>query len=313
MAKGWLDTLFSLEGKKIWVAGHNGMVGAALLRRLSFEHCEVLIAPRGELDLRNQVDTYDWISQYKPDVIIIAAAKVGGILANDTYPADFLYDNLMIQNNIIHAAHKLCVEKLLFLGSSCIYPKDAENPITEDALLTGALEPTNEAYAIAKISGVKLCQAYRQQHGCDFISSMPCNLYGVGDSFDAHNSHVIPALMMKAHIAKCNNAAEMIVWGSGAARREFLYVDDLADALVFLLKNYSDMKPINVGSGEDITIADLAHLIAECTGFTGELVFDESKPDGVAQKLMNSSRIFNAGWMPSTTLFDGLIKTYECI
>lgn len=298
----------SLENKTIWVAGHRGMVGGAVVRRLEHENCTVLTC---DLDLRDQQATYHWVQDNAPDMIIMAAAKVGGIHANATYPADFLYDNLMIQNNIIHAAHAASVEKLLFLGSSCIYPKDAVNPITEDALLTGALEPTNQAYAIAKIAGIKLCQSYRAQHGRDFISVMPCNLYGMGDTFDEKNSHVIPALMMKAHTAKISGVDTMQVWGSGTPRREFMYVDDLADALVFILQNYSGDRPLNIGAGVDMSIADLAQIIADVTGFSGALELDQTKPDGAMKKLMDSTRMADAGWQAKTSLRDGLAQTYE--
>lgn len=307
---GWLEAPYDLSGKRVWVAGHNGMVGAALVQRLKSENCEILTVDRDTLDLRDQAATQNWIEQNSPQVILIAAAKVGGILANDTYPADFLYDNLMIETNIIHAAHKAGVEKLLFLGSSCIYPKEAAQPIKESALLNGPLEPTNEAYAVAKIAGIKLCQAYRRQYGADFVSVMPCNLYGPGDTFDAQNSHVIPALMLKAHIAKESGAAEMIVWGSGQPLREFLYVDDLTDAVVFTLKNYSGELPVNIGAGEEVSIAALADLIAGAVGFTGTLKFDADKPDGVMRKLMDSSVIREAGWAPETTLQDGLAQSY---
>lgn len=311
MAEGWLDSPYALKGKRIWIAGHSGMVGTALMRRLEKERCEVLIAPRYDLDLRDQAAVKLWLDVNKPDVVVLAAAKVGGIMANASAPADFLYDNMMIEANVIHGAFKAGVEKLLFLGSSCIYPKAAQNPITEEALLSGALEPTNEAYAIAKIAGVKLCQGYRAQYGCDFISAMPCNLYGRGDTFDAQNSHVIPALMMKAHAAKIAGDLLMPVWGSGQPRREFMYVDDLADALVFMLKNYSDAPPLNIGSGEEVTILDLAEMIADTVGYKGALEFDTSKPDGTMQKLLNSSRIRAAGWAPQTNLRDGLARTYD--
>ncbi|GJL85004.1 MAG: GDP-L-fucose synthase [Micavibrio sp.] len=307
MADGWLDTPYSLSGKKIWVAGARGMVGSAVARKLSGKN----ILKDESVDLRDQVAVHEWVQQNKPDVIILAAAKVGGIKANEDAPAEFLYDNLMIQNNVVHAAYEAGVEKLLFLGSSCIYPREAEQPITEEALLTGVLEPTNEAYAVAKIAGLKLCAAYRQQHGCDFISAMPCNLYGPGDKFDLEASHVIPALMMKAHAAKVSQAKTPEVWGSGKPLREFLYVDDLADALVFLLENYSGEKPVNVGSGAEISIADLAEMIARVVGFEGKLVFDSSKPDGTLRKVMDSSRINKAGWQPSVALGQGLKQTYE--
>ena len=310
MAEDWLEAPFSLQDKRIWIAGHAGMVGAALCRRLRHEGCAILTASRDDLDLRNQAVVRAWMRQHAPDVIVIAAAKVGGILANRDYPADFLYDNLMIAANIIHAAHETDVEKLLFLGSSCIYPQEAPQPIDERALLTGPLEPTNEAYALAKIAGIKLCQSYRQQHGRDFVSVMPCNLYGPGDSFDEQTSHVIPALMLKAHIAKTENHDHFTVWGSGQPLREFLYVDDLADALTFVLKRYSSQHILNIGSGRDISIQDLAQIVADTVGFRGELLFDPAKPDGVFRKLMNSERLHEAGWLPHTSLRDGLAKTY---
>lgn len=307
METGWLSEPFLLAGKRVWVAGHRGMVGAALLRRLQTEGCKILTS---DFDLRVQSDTEKWVKAHKPQVVIIAAAKAGGIRANINAPADFFMDNLQIQTNIIHAAHKEKAEKLLFLGSSCIYPKNALQPIREDALLTGALEPTNEPYALAKIAGIKMCEAYRRQHGDDFISVMPCNLHGPGDKFDSENSHVIPALIMKAHEAK-KSGGVLNVWGSGKPRREFLYVDDLADALVFVLKNYSSAIPLNIGAGEDVAIHELAREIATVTGFAGEIVFDAMKPEGVYSKLMDSSRISMAGWRPQTLLKDGLSRTYE--
>lgn len=311
MAEGWLELPFSLSGKRIFVAGHNGMVGSAVVRRLAREDCEILTAPKSVLDLRVQAAVKDWMGTQKPDVVILAAARVGGILDNAEHPADFLYDNLMIEANVIHAAYEAGVEKLLFLGSSCIYPKEAAQPISEHALLSAALEPTNEAYAIAKIAGVKLCQAYRAQHGADFISVMPCNLYGAGDRFDAQRSHVIPALIMKAQAAKISGAKSMSVWGSGKPMREFLCVDDLADGLVFLMKNYSSGEPINVGSGSEISIADLARVIADVVGFDGELEFDVSKPDGTMRKCLDVSRMSSAGWTAEKDLRAGLAEVYE--
>ncbi|MCF8495181.1 MAG: GDP-L-fucose synthase [Alphaproteobacteria bacterium] len=311
MSDGWLREPYPLKNKHIWIAGHTGMVGAALMRAVSQESCEILSVPSSSLDLRDQSSALDWIISNHIDVILIAAATVGGIAANQNRPADFLYDNLMIAANIIHAAHKANVGKLLFLGSSCIYPRGADNPIPEDALLSGPLEPTNEAYAIAKIAGIKLCQSYRRQHGCDFISAMPCNLYGPGDTYDAENSHVIPALLMKAHEAKTSGARSLTVWGSGTPRREFLHVDDLARALLFLLKNYSGEKPVNVGAGEDITITDLARLVADTVGFEGRVAFDPSRPDGVLRKLMDSSRITRAGWRTEISLEEGLEDAYR--
>ena len=274
------DVIFPLEGKRVWVAGHRGMVGSAIVRRLASEGCEILTAGRDVLDLERQSAVEAWIAQEKPDAIFMAAAKVGGILANDTYPADFLYNNLVIETNIVDAAWRNGVGKVLFLGSSCIYPKFAPQPIMEDALLTGPLEPTNEWYAIAKIAGIKLAQAYRKQHGCDFISAMPTNLYGIGDNFDLNSSHVMPALIRKAHEAKLAGADSITIWGTGTPRREFLNADDCADACVFLMKTYSDFEHVNVGSGEDVTILELAQLVCEVVGFEGEIIADTSKPDG---------------------------------
>ncbi len=304
-------SLYALKGKRVFVAGHRGMVGAALLRRLQTEDCELLTAGRAELDLRDQAGVRTWMAHHRPDAVIIAAARVGGILANDTYPADFLYDNLMIEANLIEAAFRADTEKLLFLGSSCIYPKFAPQPIPEEALLTGELEPTNEWYAIAKIAGIKLCQAYRRQHGRDFISAMPTNLYGPGDNYDLATSHVIPALIRKAHEAKCANAPSMTIWGSGSARREFLHADDCADALVHLMKVYSGDGHINIGSGEDIRIDALAQLIVEVVGFRGTLEKDTSKPDGTPRKLMQADRLRAMGWSPRTGLREGLAQAYQ--
>ncbi len=300
---------FSLTGKRIYVAGHKGMVGSAIVRRLAAEGCEVLTTDRA-LDLREQSAVRDWFASEQPDVVVLAAAKVGGILANDTYPAQFLYDNLMIEANVIDAAAQNGAEKLLFLGSSCIYPKMAPQPISEDALLTGPLEPTNEWYAIAKIAGIKLCQAYRREYGCDFISAMPTNLYGPGDNFDLKNSHVLPALLRKAHEAKERGDGEITVWGSGTPLREFLHVDDLADACVFLLKNYSGEDHVNVGFGEDIAIADLARTVCDVVGFEGQLSFDATKPDGTPRKLMDSSRLQALGWSPRIGLREGIADAY---
>jgi len=302
---------FDLAGKRIFVAGHRGMVGSAVVRRLQTEDCEILTAGREVLDLRDQAATKAFFDRNRPEVVVLAAAKVGGILANDTYPADFLYDNLVIETNVIGAAFQAGVRKLLFLGSSCIYPKFAPQPIPEDALLTGALEPTNEWYALAKIAGIKLCDAYRKQYGADFISAMPSNLYGPGDNFDLRTSHVLPALMRKAHEAKLAGARSLEVWGTGTPRREFLYVDDLADALVFLLKHYSEPGHINVGTGEDVTIRELAELICRTVGFEGELVFDSSKPDGTPRKLMDVGKLSAMGWRARTSLLEGVAKTYQ--
>jgi GDP-L-fucose synthase len=311
MADDRLAQPFSLAGRRIWVAGHRGMVGSAAVRRLARESCEILVADRAELELRDQASVLAWMERAKPDVVIVAAATVGGIYANSTRPADFLYDNLAIETNIIHAAYKLTVPKLLFLGSACIYPREAPQPMSEDALLTGPLEPTNEWYAIAKIAGIKLCQAYRKQHGCDFISAQPNNLYGPGDNFDLEGSHVIPALIVKAHEAKLSGAANFELWGSGRPLREFLHVDDLADALVHLLQHYSGPVPLNIGTGEEVSIADLAHTIADVVGFTGALTFDTTKPDGSPRKLLDDRRMKALGWKSSIGLKDGLASTYR--
>lgn len=306
-----MDQAFNLKEKSIWVAGHRGMVGAAVVRRLAQEDCTVLTVGRHDVDLGRQTDVENWMQAHKPDAVVVAAAKVGGIIANDTQPAAFLYENMMIEANIIHAAWQCGVEKLLFLGSSCIYPRLAEQPMREDALLTGPLEPTNEWYAIAKIAGIKLCEAYRKQYGCDFISAQPTNLYGPHDNFHPEHSHVIPALIQKAHMAKVEKQPSMEVWGSGKPYREFLYVDDLADALVFLLKNYSDPLHINVGTGKEITISGLARAVATAVGYEGELVFDASRPDGTPRKLMDSSRLLSLGWQPGVSLEQGLKRAYE--
>lgn len=304
--------MYRLEGKRVWVAGHRGMVGSALVRRLKRERpSEILTVTRQEVDLTDQASTAHWLHDRRPDAVFVPAAKVGGIYANDTYPAEFLYQNLMIAANIIHGAHAAGVEKLLFLGSSCIYPKFADQPIVEDALLTGPLEPTNEWYAIAKIAGIKLCQAYRRQYGADFISAMPTNLYGPGDNYHPMNSHVIPALLRKSHEAKKQGAASMEIWGTGTPRREFLHVDDCADALVHLMKVYSDADHVNVGSGEDLPIEDLARLVMEVVGFEGELTKDLSKPDGTPRKLMSADRIRALGWQPSIGLREGLADAYS--
>ncbi|NTJ42915.1 GDP-L-fucose synthase [Agrobacterium larrymoorei] len=303
-------TIYSLQGKRVWVAGHRGMVGSAIVRRLQQEDCEVLAIDRAKVDLRNQAQTSEWIAKNKPQAVFLAAAKVGGILANDTRPAEFLYENLMIESNIIDASYHAGVEKLLFLGSSCIYPKFAEQPIKEEALLTGALEPTNEWYAIAKIAGIKLAQAYRKQYGCDFISAMPTNLYGPGDNFDLTSSHVLPALIRKAHEAKTRGDTEITIWGTGTPRREFLHADDCADALVFLMKNYSEATHVNVGSGEDISILDLTKLICGIVGFEGEIKHDLSKPDGTQRKLMSAETLREMGWEPRVPLELGVKNTY---
>jgi GDP-L-fucose synthase len=302
--------MYDLKGKRVYVAGHRGMVGSAIVRRLATEDCEILTADRAELDLTDQAAVRQWMAQAKPDTVFLAAAKVGGILANDRFPADFLYENLMIEANVIEAAHRQGVDKLLFLGSSCIYPKLAPQPITEDALLTGPLEPTNEWYAIAKIAGIKLAAAYRRQFGRDFISAMPTNLYGPGDNFDLDSSHVVPALIRKAHEAKVAGKA-MVVWGTGRPRREFLYVDDCADACVFLMKNYSAEEHVNVGSGQDLSIMELAKRVCEVVGYQGGIEQDMSKPDGTPRKLMDASKLEAIGWTATTDLTAGLTASYQ--
>ncbi len=303
--------MYELAGKRVYVAGHNGMVGRAVVKALAAENCTVLTAERQDADLIRQSEVEAWMAANKPDAIVVCAARVGGILANDTYPADFIYDNLMIEANLIRASFDCGVEKLLFLGSSCIYPKLAPQPISEDALLTGTLEPTNEWYAIAKIAGIKMCQAYRKQHGVDFISAMPTNLYGPYDNFDLQSSHVIPALMRKCHEAKLAGDATMEVWGSGKVMREFLHVDDCAAGIVFLLKHYSDMSHINLGTGEDVTIRQLAEAITKTVGFEGSLAFDASKPDGTPRKLLDVSKINNLGWRHKLNLETGLSAAYQ--
>ncbi len=306
-----MNVIFPLAGKRVWVAGHRGMVGSAIMRRLASEGCEILTAGRDVLDLERQSAVEAWIAQEKPDAIFMAAAKVGGILANDTYPADFLYNNLVIETNIVDAAWRSGVGKVLFLGSSCIYPKFAPQPIMEDALLTGPLEPTNEWYAIAKIAGIKLAQAYRKQHGCDFISAMPTNLYGQGDNYDLNSSHVVPALIRKAHEAKLTGADKITIWGTGTPRREFLNADDCADACVFLMKTYSEFEHVNVGSGEDVTILELAQLVCQVVGFGGEIITDTSKPDGTPRKLMSADKLQGMGWTPRIALADGIAAAYD--
>lgn len=300
-----------IEGKKVWVAGHKGMVGSAIMRRLQQENCELLSVDRNGCDLTRQNQVEQWMGDTRPEVVVVAAAKVGGILANDTYPVEFLYQNLEIQNNIIRTAHDLGVEKLLFLGSSCIYPRLAPQPITEDALLTGPLEPTNEWYAVAKIAGIKLCQAYMKQYGDRFVSAMPTNLYGPNDNFDLNSSHVIPALMRKAHRAKLAGETGMEIWGTGEPLREFLHVDDLADAAVFVLKSYDDFEHINIGSGTDLPIAAVARLVMEVVGLDGELRHDLSKPDGTPRKLMSAAKLRAMGWEPKIPLREGLAQTYQ--
>ena len=301
--------MFSLAGKRVWVAGHGGMVGSAIVRRLASEDCEVLTVSRTELDLTDQRGVLGWMHNNRPQVVFLAAARVGGIHANATQPVDFLRDNLLIETAIFTGAESVGVEKLLFLGSSCIYPKHAAQPIKEEALLTGALEPTNEWYAIAKIAGIKLAQAYRQQFGCDFISAMPTNLYGPGDNYDPLGSHVLPALIRKVHEAK-QSGSPVTVWGSGSPLREFLYVDDLADACLHLIQNYSDSLHINVGSGEEISILDLTRLVMAVLGHDGEILMDPAKPDGTPRKLMDSGRLKAMGWSPKVSLREGIARAY---
>lgn len=300
------------KSAKIYVAGHRGMVGSAILRELKAQGFENFVTrTSSELDLRRQGDVETFFESEKPDYVFLAAAKVGGIQANNIYRADFLYDNMMIEANIINAAYKSEVKKLLFLGSSCIYPKMATQPLVEDSLLTGLLEPTNESYAIAKIAGIKLCEAYRDQHGANFISAMPTNLYGPNDNYDLQNSHVLPALIRKFHEAKQDGKAEVEIWGTGSPMREFLHVDDLAKACVFLMENYDGKQFVNIGTGEDITIKDLALTVKDIVGFEGELTFDTSKPDGTPRKLMDVSRIHNLGWKHQIDLRQGIQSVYK--
>lgn len=303
-----------LKTAKIFVAGSRGMVGSAIVRNLEQNgFTNIITKSSKELDLRNQQAVFEFFETEKPEYIFLAAAKVGGIHANNTYPAEFIYDNMMIQNNVIHAAYLNKVEKLFFLGSSCIYPKLAPQPLKEEYLLTGALEPTNEAYAIAKISGLKMCEFYKKQYGCNFISAMPTNLYGINDNFNLQNSHVLPALLRKFIEAKQNNASEVVVWGSGTPMREFLFVDDLADACVFLMQNYNEAETVNIGSGEDVTIKELAETIKKTVGFEGELVFDTTKPDGTPRKLLDVSKINNLGWKHKVNLLEGIEKTLDWV
>jgi GDP-L-fucose synthase len=300
---------YDLSGKRVWVAGHKGMVGSAIVRRLASEACEVLTVDRATLDLTDQRAVHDWMQRERPDAVFLAAARVGGIMANSTYPVDFLRDNLLIETAIIGGAQASGVSKLLFLGSSCIYPKHAPQPIREDALLTGPLEPTNQWYAIAKIAGIMLAQAYRQQYGCDFISAMPTNLYGPGDNFDPQASHVLPALIRKVHEAKASGAP-VTLWGTGSPLREFMHVDDCADACVFLMKTYSGAEHVNIGVGSEISIRDAARLIMAVLDHDGELVTDPSKPDGTPRKLMDNSRLTALGWQPKIGLRDGIADAY---
>lgn len=302
--------IFDLTNKRIFVAGHGGMVGSAIVRRLATIACEVVTADRKKVDLLKQEDTARFIAETAPDVVVMAAARVGGIHANDAFPADFIYENLVIATNTIHAAHRAGVKKLLFLGSSCIYPKFARQPIAETELLASPLEPTNQWYSIAKIAGVKLCEAYRRQHGADFISVMPTNVYGPGDNYHPENSHVVAALIRRFHEGKLSGAPSVTVWGTGTPRREFLFVDDLADACIFVLETYSEKEHLNIGTGEDVTIADFADLVAGVTGYRGSITFDPSRPDGAPRKLLDVSRLAALGWRARTPLRDGLVRTY---
>jgi GDP-L-fucose synthase len=305
------STPFELKGKTVFVAGHRGMVGGALARRLARESVELLTAPRSELDLCDQAAVFDWFASNTPQVVFMAAARVGGIVANNTLRAQFLYDNLAIAANVIEAARRHGVEKLMFLGSSCIYPKLAPQPLREDSMLTGALEPTNEPYAIAKIAGIKMVETYRTQYGCDFINVMPTNLYGPGDNYHPEYSHVVAALIRRFHEAKISGAANVVVWGTGAPRREFLYVDDMADACVHLMTTYSALQMVNIGVGEDIAIADFARQVAAAVGYAGSISYDASRPDGTPQKLLDVSRLTKLGWRARTSLQDGLRLAYQ--
>ena len=302
---------FELTGRRVWVAGHRGMAGSAIVRRLARESCEIVTATRSELDLLRQADVEAWMADRRIDVVFVAAATVGGILANATRPAEFLYENLVIETNVIHAAWRAGVKKLLFLGSSCIYPRLAQQPMREEALLTGPLEPTNEWYAIAKIAGIKLCQAFRRQYGCDFISAMPTNLYGPGDRYDAQDGHVAAALIMKIHAAKSAGSPAVELWGTGTPRREFLYSEDLADACVFVMKNYSGEMFLNVGTGMDMTILELAQSIARVIGWKGSFTLDKSKPDGTPRKVMDVGRLRALGWSAPTDFEAGMKEAYK--
>ncbi|WP_035681387.1 GDP-L-fucose synthase family protein [Bradyrhizobium liaoningense] len=302
---------FELKGKSVYVAGHRGMVGSALVRRLTREDVRLLAVDRREMDLCNQAAVFDWFAQKRPQVVFLAAAKVGGIVANDTLRAEFIYDNIAIAANVIHAAHLNGVEKLMFLGSSCIYPRLAAQPIREDSVLTGPLEPTNEAYAVAKIAGIKMAEPHRHQYGSDFISVMPTNLYGPGDSYYPEYSHVVAALIRRFHEAKLAGGATVAVWGTGTPRREFLYVDDMADACVHLMKTYSGAELINIGAGEDITIAEFARVVAGVIGYSGEITFDTSRPDGTPRKLLDVSRLAGLGWPVQRSLSEGVRRAYE--
>ena len=306
-----VGTPFDLRGKTVFVAGHRGMVGSALVRRLAREDVELLTAGRAEVDLRDQAAVFGWFAKARPQVVFLAAAKVGGIVANNTLRAEFIYDNIAIAANVIEAAHRNGAEKLMFLGSSCIYPKLAPQPLREDSMLTGPLEETNEPYAIAKIAGIKMVEAYRSQYGCDFINVMPTNLYGPGDNYHPEYSHVVAALIRRFHEAKLAGAASVAVWGTGTPRREFLYVDDMADACMHLMKIYSESELVNIGTGKDITIADFAALVATVTGYRGEIRFDTSRPDGTPQKLLDVTRLTKLGWRARTSLEDGIRLAYQ--
>jgi GDP-L-fucose synthase len=305
------STLFELKGKSVFVAGHKGMVGRALVRRLAGEDVKLLTVDRSEVDLRDQAAVFDWFAKKRPQAVFLAAAKVGGIVANDTLRGEFLYDNLAIAANVIHAAHVNRAGKLMFLGSSCIYPRLAPQPLREDSMLTGPLEATNEPYAIAKIAGIKMVEAYRAQYGCDFINVMPTNLYGPGDHYHVEYSHVVAALIRRFHEAKASGSTEVVVWGTGTPRREFLYVDDLADACVYLMKNYSSGELVNIGTGEDITIAEFARVVAGVVGYDGRISFDASRPDGTPRKLLDVNRLAGLGWRARTSLEDGLKLAYR--
>jgi GDP-L-fucose synthase len=304
------NALFELKGKSVYVAGHRGMVGSALVRRLAHEDVKLVTVDRREVDLCNQAAVFDWFAKVRPQVVFLAAAKVGGIVANDTLRAEFIYDNIAIAANVIHAAHQNGAEKLMFLGSSCIYPKLAPQPLREDSVLSGPLEPTNEPYAIAKIAGIKMAEAYRSQYGCDFINVMPTNLYGPGDNYHPEMSHVVAALIRRFHEAKVAGAGSVVVWGTGTPRREFLYVDDMADACVHLMKTYSSAELVNIGTGEDITIAEFARVVAAIVGYSGEISFDTSRPDGTPRKLLDVSRLAKLGWRATTSLEDGVRRAY---
>jgi GDP-L-fucose synthase len=306
-----VPVIYPLEGRRVFIAGHRGMVGSALFRRLSDEDCEILTVTRDDLDLRDQQAVVHWFAKNLPDTVFLAAARVGGIQENATHPAEFLFDNLVIATNVIEAARRAGVRKLMYLGSSCIYPRSAAQPMRESCLLTGPLEPTNEWYAIAKIAGLKLCQAYRRQYGCDFIAAMPTNLYGPDDNFELLSSHVLPALLAKIDSATRSGHPTVTIWGTGTPRREFLHVDDLAEALVFLMQRWSEERPINVGMGRDVTILELAQTIASVIGYKGQFVFDATKPDGAPRKLLDTSQLAALGWRPHIDLATGIGQTYE--